>query len=187
MLNTKNIKFKGLSMSFIGVISNRKFYDNINKQILEKNKENDITIIYLNIRNLENFKNIKFQVIIMDSNMEIEISKLENINILQKICDKAKFILINLDKNQKSIIKKIALNNIITYGLNQKADITISSITENTILIYWQKNIKINNKDLGEIEEIKIWLDSNSKLNIYETLIIYNIFRIAKGKKMCLI
>ena len=174
-------------MSFIGVISNKKLYDNINKQILEKNKENDITIIYLNNRNLDNFKNIKFEVIIIDRDIENQVGKLENIKEVQKICDKAKFILINLDKNQKSIVKKLVFNNIITYGLNRNADITISSITENTILIYWQKNIKINNKDLAEIEEIKIWLDRNSKLNIYETLILYNVFRIAKGEKMCLI
>ena len=174
-------------MSFIGVISNKKLYDNINKQILEKNKENDITIIYLNNRNLDNFKNIKFEVIIIDRDIENQVGKLENIKEVQKICDKAKFILINLDKNQKSIVKKLVFNNIITYGLIRNADITISSITENTILIYWQKNIKINNKDLAEIEEIKIWLDRNSKLNIYETLILYNVFRIAKGEKMCLI
>ena len=174
-------------MIFIGVISNKRFYDNINKQILEKNKENDITIIYLNIGNLENFKNIKFEVIIIEHDIESQICKLENINVLKKICSKAKFILVNLDINQTNSMKKLLCNNIITYGLNRNANITISSITENTILIYWQKNIEINNKDLAEIEEIKIWLDSNSKLNIYETLIIYNIFRIVKGEKMCLI
>ena len=174
-------------MIFIGVISNRKFYDNINKQILEKNKESDITMIYLNLKNLDNFKNIKFEVIIVDNDLETQIYKLRNAGVIQKICDKAKFILVNLDTNQISSIKKLMCSNIITYGLNQNANITISSITENTILIYWQKNIKISNKDLAEIEEIKIWLDSNSKLNIYETLIIYNIFRLNKGEKMCLI
>ena len=69
-------------------------------------------------------------------------------------------------------------NNIITYGLNQKATVTISSIKENDILIYLQKTLENKEKKPIEIEEQKIERKEKSGLQIYEILIIYILFKI---------
>ena len=169
-------------MGFIGVVSNKRFYENISKEILEKNKEKDIIIIYINLKNLDNFKNIKFELIIIESEIKTQLEILNNKNILEKLCGNTKHILLNADSNN---IKELKCNNIITYGLNNNSDITISSIQENNILIYCQKNIKIENKEIIEIEETKVYTGNNNKLNIYEIISIYNVFRINKGRKIC--
>ncbi len=169
-------------MSFIGVVSNKRFYENISKEISEKNKEKDITIIYINLKNLDNFKNIRFELIIIESEIKTQLEMLNNKNILEKLCGNTKFILLNSDSND---VNQLKCNNIITYGLSKNSDITISSIQENNILIYWQKNINIKNREITEIEETKLYIDNNNKLNIYEIISIYNIFRINKGEKIC--
>ena len=65
--------------------------------------------------------------------------------------------------------------NIITYGLNQKATITMSSIKETDILISLQRNIENIKKEVIEVEEKHIKLNEKDKLKSYEILIIYTI------------
>ena len=121
-------------MSFIGIVANKKFFENIKRKILEENKET-INFIQINLRSIENVKNIKFETIIIEDN----INKFKQYqNIIEKICNQADYVIINTDKNveyEKTILK----NEIVTYGLNQKATITVSSISDTDILIYLQK------------------------------------------------
>ena len=67
---------------------------------------------------------------------------------------------------------------MITYGLNRKATITISSISESGILIYLQRNLKDTNGDILEIGEDLVRVNEESKLKIYEILIVYTILLI---------
>ena len=62
--------------------------------------------------------------------------------------------------------------NIITYGLNHKATLTLSSRNENSILVALQRNIKNIENQIIEAKEMSIELDENNKLNIEEILII---------------
>ena len=68
--------------------------------------------------------------------------------------------------------------NIITYGLNQKADVTVSSITDANILIYLQKNILNRKNQIIEIGEKRIKISENERVRVYEILIIYIIYLI---------
>ncbi len=121
-------------MSFIGVIASKKCFENIKKKVTEKIKDENINFIQINLRSIENVKNIKFETIIIEDNLE----KFKNHQeILKKILENTQYMMINTDKNpEQENIKK--LPNRITYGLNQKAMVTVSSISETDILVYWQ-------------------------------------------------
>ena len=162
-------------MTFIGMISEHKSFENI-KEILKKNARNDINIINVNKKNISNMKNIRFEIIIIDSLLnQFE----EESIIIEKLCLHARYIAINTDINKKmpDIIKQSKAH-IITYGLNQKATVTISSITENNVLVYLQRNLKDEKGDIIEIGEKMVAINEQDKLKIYEILIIYIIFLI---------
>ena len=162
-------------MTFIGMISDYKSFENI-KEILNKNSKNDINLIHVSKKSISNIKNIRFETIIIDARLS---EFKEETLLIEKICLYAKYIVINTDINTEIPISiKKSKAHIITYGLNQKATVTISSITESSILIYLQKslkNIKGKNIDIGE-KRIKV--DEENRLKTYEFLIIYIIFLI---------
>lgn len=154
-------------MTFIGIISEYKNFENI-KESLTKKLKNEISLIYINKKNISNMKNIRFEILVIDS----DISKyIEEKKLIEKLCSYARYIVINTDLNR--IIENINKNNakIITYGLNQEATVTISSVTESSVLICLQKNLKIKNKSI-EIGEKLVKKEETSKLKIYEILII---------------
>ena len=95
---------------------------------------------------------------------------------MKKICKEASYVIINTDINQE--YKEIESKNLISCGINQNAIVTISSNSEEDILIFWQKSIenKIGNKI--EIEERRIKKEEQSTLKIDEILILYAIFKI---------
>ena len=161
-------------MTFIGIISNNKTFENV-KEIVNKNSKEDIKLIAINKKNINNMKNIKFQIIVIEENME---KFKEEILIIRKICYDAKFVAINTDINTRiqEFVKKSSY--VITYGLNQKATVTISSIKEENILIYVQKKLKNEHGNIVEIGEELIKLEEKNKFKIYEILIIYVIFLI---------
>ena len=97
---------------------------------------------------------------------------------LKKICQTAQYIIINTDINKEYDIIKNETTKIITYGLNQKATVTISSITNSRLLIYLQQNIPSKQEKSIEIEERRIEINEKNNLKTYEILIIYIISRI---------
>ena len=83
---------RGQVMSFIGVISNKKSFENIKKKLTELNS--NISIIHINLKSVSNIKNIKFEVIIIDD----KISKFCNYEeCLKKICLESKYLIVNTD------------------------------------------------------------------------------------------
>lgn len=158
-------------MSFIGVVASKKCFENIKKKMAEELKEETINLLRINLRSIENVKNIKFETIIVEDNLE----KFQNHKeILEKILEKAQYVLINTDRN-KEIQKE---PNQITYGLNQKADVTVSSISETDILVYWQKSLQDKEGNKVEIEERRIKKEERQLLKTYEILIVYTLFKI---------
>lgn len=161
-------------MSFIGVVANRKCFENIKREITEKVKKEDINFIQINLRSIENVKNIKFETIIIEDNLE---KFKKNKEILEKLCESTQYLMINTDRNpEQEEIEKIP--NKITYGLNRKATVTISSISDIDVLIYWQKDLKNREGQRIEIEERRIKKGERKQLKTYEILIIYAILKI---------
>ena len=168
-------------MTFIGMISDHKSFENI-KEILKKNSRNDISLIHVTKKSISNIKNIRFETIIIDAFLN---EFKEETHIIKNMCLYARYVAINTDINVEipKFIKETKAH-IITYGLNQKATVTISSITESSILIYLQKSLKnIKGKDI-EIGEKMVKIDAENKLKTYEVLIIYMIFLIESNPIM---
>ena len=161
-------------MSFVGIVASKKCFENIRKIILEKINEQTISFIQINLRSIENVKNIKFETIIIEDN----INKFkDNIEILEKLCNNTQYLIINTDKNPQ-YMQTMWKNEVITYGLNQKATVTVSSISDTNILIYLQKSLQNKDKKKIEIEERRIKKKEKSTLKTYEILIIYIILRL---------
>lgn len=160
-------------MTFIGIISENKSFEHI-KEILKKNLIEDIKLIHINKKSISNIKNIKFETIVID----LDLKEFKNeMLILKEICSKAKYVVINTDINTDFAVLNFKAN-IITYGLNRKATITISSITDGSILIYLQRNLKNANGKIIEIGEELVRVREEEKVKIYEVLIIYTILLI---------
>mgnify|MGYP001139115813 CR=1 FL=1 len=158
-------------MIFIGIMSECKSYENIK----EKLKNEDINLIHINKKSIKNIKNIKFETLIIDTNLEDFQQEKE---IIEQICNNAKYVFINTDLNIENNLEVKAKKEIITYGLNQKATVTVSSIKDRDILIYVQRNIKDNKEKSIEVGEKLVKIKEGTKLKNYEILILYIIFLI---------
>ena len=162
-------------MPFIGVIAKECDSNFIKNEILKNSINNKFEIFNINQRNIENIKNITFESIIINEDIK---DLLKYSKYLEEIIKKAKYIIINSD-----IIKDISILgnnkiNVITYGLNNQATITISSVKEEDILICVQKSFKdINGKDIEE-HEINIKIVKNNLKKLCNTLAIVTILSI---------
>lgn len=147
-------------MIFFGIISSKKDFD-IMKKELEKSLKN-VNLILINENNIENLQNIKFEALIINDELHIKES---NIMFFQKICENLKYLIINSDRNNFLDI----LNNnrlcVITYGLNHKCTVTASSITEENVLVALQREIIdkygnlmiIGEKRVSTVKEIDVY------------------------------
>lgn len=164
-------------MTFIGIISEHKSFQNIEEQL--ENKE--IRFIHINKNSIENIKNIKFEMLIINTELE---SFQQKKNMVEQICFNTKYLVINTDINLKFNLSNQSKTNIITYGLNQKATVTVSSITDTNILIYLQRNIKNIEGKIIEVGEKRIKIKEQCRLKTYEILIMYIIYLINQNSIM---
>ena len=149
-------------MPFIGIISKENDSNFIKNTITKNSKTNKFEIVNINKKSIENIKNIKFDILVVNENIEylLKVSK-----YLEDIINKSHYIIINSDiKNNLSLLKNIRTN-IITYGFNAKATITISSIKQ------------INEKMIDE-QEFNIKIEKNNVNKFYNILIIFTILAI---------
>lgn len=155
-------------MPFIGIITDEKSENYIRREIIKNLKLSESNVLFIKEKSVENIKNIKFETIIFAR-------KFKNMEVLNKIIENAKYLIINTD-----IIKNIEqfekLNiNIITYGFNSKAKITASSVEEDERLICVKEDIKTINNKIIEPEEIKIEESEDVKniMAVVAILLIY--------------
>ena len=155
-------------MHFIGIISEEKEYKNIKNELKESITSQKLNIINLNEQTIKNYSNIKFSSIIICKEIKNQEAYLENLN---KILKNAKYLIINSDIKIENLKFENILLKIITYGFNQKATLTITSVKEEEILIDLQREIiSITGKKI-ETGETKIQIEKQAK--IYDTLIIF--------------
>ena len=139
-----------------------------------------INIFNINQKNIQNIKNIKFESIIINEDIK---DLLKNSIYLEEIIKKARYIIINSD-----IVKDIRdlennTINIITYGLNSQATITISSVKDEDILLCVQKGYKNIYQNEIEQQEINIKILKNNLKKLCNTLSIFTILSIY-GEKL---
>lgn len=154
-------------MSFIGIIAENATYEFIKKEILKKE---NIKLIRIKKRDIENIKNIKFEtVIICEEIKKIGYKK----KFLDKIIDNTNYLVINSDINIQSNIFLNKKLNIITYGLNQKATVTASSISEDNVMVCLQRNIKNKDGEIIEVQETRINEKNINNKKVYSILVSY--------------
>ena len=130
-------------MPFVGIMSKENDSNFIKNAISKNSKGNNFEVININRKSIENVKNVKFDVLVICENIE---KLLKNSSYLEEIIKKADYIIINSDVKENLLILKNIKANIITYGFNAKATITISSIKEEKIMICIQRKINgVNN------------------------------------------
>ena len=147
-------------MFFIGIVSEEKNEKHI-KDILKQKIENE-NVVFINEKNIENIKNIKFKIIVLNKGID-------NKNI-KNILLNAEYLILNSDINVKiDLIENLDLK-VITYGFNSKSTVTASSITEEEMLICVQRKI-INIKG-KKIEPQEINIEKDIMLDNYDNMYI---------------
>ncbi len=144
-------------MFFVGIITNQKNEAYIKKELLKIGIEKNV--IFINEKNITNVKNVKFETLIIDD-------KVENKTQLRKIIEGAKYIILNSDiPIDLELMDNLNLT-VITYGFNNKATFTVSSIEENNIIICLQRIIYNKNNEVVEPQEFKLEVPENVEKHI---------------------
>lgn len=127
-------------------------------------------ITYIKENNIENIKNIKFDIVIINR-------KFNKWMILNEILKKTKFIILNGDMDNNTQLMDEISGSVITYGYNSKCTVTVSSVTEDSALICLQRNIICNSEEI-EQQEVRINKQDIGRMydimSITTTIIIYN-------------
>lgn len=161
-------------MPFVGIISKENDSNFIKNSISKNSKESNFEIININRKSIENVKNVKFDILVICENIE---KMIKNSSYLEEIIRKSDYIIVNSDiKENLSILRNVEAN-IITYGFNAKATITISSIKEEKIMICVQRKIKAVNSIIEE-QDFNVEIEKNNVNKLYNVLVIFTILAI---------
>ena len=161
-------------MPFVGIIAKESESNFIKNEVL-KNSSLKFEFVNINRKSVQNVKNIRFETIIINN----EISDFLNVSkYLEELIINAKYIIVNSDIIKNINILKQYNSNIITYGLNQKAMITISSIKNENILIFIQNKLKSINNDEIEEQEVNVKINKNSLKKVSNSMAIFTILLI---------
>ena len=144
-------------MFFIGILTDKNSENNIKSFF--KDKLNNNEMIFLNGSNLENFRNVKFDSLVINN-------KVEDKYLLNKIIDKSRYVLYNSDIEGNSKPYNGA-SKFISYGYSSKANVTISSVTDDNYLLYMQGF----NNDLFDMQEVK-FEKKQKNINVYDGMIV---------------
>ena len=162
-------------MHFIGIFSNHSEYEMIKQNIIKIVNRKDLEFIHISSKNIENMKNIVFETIVLchQENMNDEQK-----SILNKLCSNCMFIVVNADAfcKTKTICNK--KTNCISYGLNQKSTITISSIQEDKAILSIQRNINNLEQKMIEMGEMEIDVKQYQPNQIENILAIFTTYLI---------
>lgn len=155
-------------MPFIGIISDEKSENHIRRELLERLKINESSILFIKEKSIDNIKNIKFETVLLAR-------EFKNMEILKKILTNTKYLIVNSDlKNNLKILEELQLT-VITYGFNSKATITISSVVEDKVLVCLQRDVVNSKGKTIEAQEFEIETNDNTNdlMGILAILLIY--------------
>src|SRR5574344_2582574 len=133
-------------MPLIEIVTDSKSEDEL-KKVIDKQIVNSGEVMYIKEKNIENIKNIKWETIVLNSEVRDK-------ELMQRIINNAKYLILNSDYNNPREYE-IEENHLITFGYNSDSDITISSVKDEESFLSLQRTIKsIYNKKV-EMQEIK--------------------------------
>lgn len=164
-------------MSIIGIVTGERQAKELKKQVEEENLK--VEIICINYKSIENVKNVKFEILIIQNSLEKLKEKQECIKQMLK---SAKYVLLNSDIVVKEKFFKDINVKILTYGLKQKSTITASSMEEKRAIISIQRAFQNLNGEIIEQQEIPINLMKDRVKDLYNSLIKIAIIKIYTAK-----
>ncbi|MBR2241126.1 MAG: hypothetical protein IJ890_07100 [Clostridia bacterium] len=153
-------------MLFIGIITDQKSENDIKRLLANNNFLTENNVIFIKEKNIDNIKNVHFDTVFINK----EFDKMDKLN---KLLENTKNVIVNMDTNIDNKELNIVNSNLITYGFNSKSSITISSVTDDDVLICLQRNIYNN---YGEIEVQEIKIENNPNYSIYDLIIVLTLF-----------
>lgn len=153
-------------MLFVGIVTDLKSENDIKQLLLKNNTLRENNVIFIKEKNIDNIKNVHFDTVVVNRDFK-------KMDVLNKILENAKNVIINMDTIADNEEINVVSSNIITYGFNSKSSITISSVTDDDVLICVQRNIYNN---YGEIEVQEIRLENNENYNIYDLIVVLVLF-----------
>lgn len=149
-------------MAVIGIITKSNNIIEIEKT-LEKYGIHEKNIVIISKHTIENIKNVKFDIIII-------FDQIEDDDILKKVLDSSKYLIINTDfKENMKLLDMAEDKYVITFGFNSRATITIISNENDEIILDLQREIENLEKKKIESQEIKLENNFN-KNRIYEEI-----------------
>ena len=167
-------------MPFVGIFAKESDANFIKKEVLKNSINNKFEIININKKSVENIKNIRFETVVINDDLT---EFLKNSNYIEEIIRNSKFLIINTD-----IVKNldVLLNNkisLVTYGLNQKAMVTMSSIKKENILICVQNKFENSTGQMIEEQEVNVEISKNNLKKICNSMAVFSIL-IIYGEKL---
>ena len=167
-------------MPFIGILAKESDSNFMKNEILKNSKQNKIEIININKKSIENIKNIRFEIVVINEDLT---EFLKTSKFLEDIIKNVKYLVINSDVVRYEEILDNKKANIITYGLNQKATITMSSIKSENILICVQNKFQNIKGEVVEEQEVNVQITKNNLKKICNSMAIFSILTIY-GEKL---
>lgn len=162
-------------MPFIGIIAKESDANFIKNEVTKNAKHTKFEIININKKSIENIKNIRFETVVINDDLT---EFLNNSKYLEDIIRNSKFLVINSDvvKNLDVLVNNKI--NIITYGLNQKAMVTMSSIKKENILICVQNKFENSTRQMIEEQEVNVEISKNNLKKICNSMAVFSILAI---------
>lgn len=159
-------------MPFIGIIAKETDANFIKKEVIKNSVNNKFDIININKKSIENIKNIRFETIVINDDLT---DFLNTSKYLEDIIKNSKFLIINSDVVKNSEVLINSETNVITYGLNQNAYVTMSSIKSENILICVQNKFESIMGKIIEEQEVNVEISKNNLKKICNTMAIFTI------------
>ena len=153
-------------MLLVGIVAKKKDIQAIRKDL----KDKDIEIVDITKESIKNINHIKFEEIIFLKNINLEEEEYKYMN---EIIANAKFLILNGDV-EIEILSKIKIDKpikLITFGFNSKSTITISSVKDEKIIVYVQREIENEKGEIIERQEKQIISKDIKK--IYNNLAVF--------------
>ena len=156
-------------MSLIGILTQNQNKAYL-KEELEKRGLEDV--FFLTESTAQNMRNVRFDMFLLGTKIT------EEQEMIREIAKRTDYFILNSDvKENLQLLENLDLK-IITYGYNQKASVTTSSVEEEKVIVCLQRGIKNIYQEEIEPQEMELEIDKSDNnsavLELASLLFLYS-------------
>ncbi|MCI9246945.1 MAG: hypothetical protein HFJ30_07525 [Clostridia bacterium] len=156
-------------MSLIGILTQNQNKAYL-KEELEKRGLEDV--FFLTESTAQNMRNVRFDMFLLGKKIT------EEQEMIREIAKRTDYFILNSDvKENLQLLENLDLK-IITYGYNQKASVTTSSVEEEKVIVCLQRGIKNIYQEEIEPQEMELEIDKSDNnsavLELASLLFLYS-------------